>query len=377
MSKVIGTDVSSGSFHPFDSQKVLVHGKRLEAIVNERYYPPIVLNLDVTGKCQYRCGHCHHRSKQVRDRRLPDLSKRLARTLPYFLKNWKIDGYGIEACCIVGSQGDPLLYDDLPWLLKELHYTGIDVGVVTNGYGMTERLRRYLAFYSKFVGFSMDAGCADTYHKIKRCPNDAWDRVRSSIAALTTDIKQLGLRNDVGWKVLILPANQNQIYLSCRKAKAAGCRYVQIRPADLPREEQRKIDVNCVTDQIQKAIELLEKPNEFEVVGVRHKFTLTLEKVLPSYCYLTPLTVTVTSDGKAYACVDRRCDNTNLLCDCEHRGWRALEEEWSSSHHLDVVRRQINNNGRGPNCDIRCSNYGYAKFFENYFVEDRTDWKLI
>lgn len=376
MSKDI-VDIQSGCFHPFNSQKVLVHGKRMEAIVNERYLPPVVMNLDVTSRCQYRCSHCHHRLKQIQDRDLPDLSKRLTKTLPFFLRNWKKEGFGVEACCIVGSQGDALLFPSLPTLLKDLHFSGIEVGLVTNGYGFTHKLLHTAAAYSKFIGFSMDAGKASTYQKIKNCPSNAWTKVTENIEQLVGLIKDLGLRNDIGWKFLVLPDNQKEIYESCEVAKKLGCRYVQIRPADLPEEMLGRINIATVEKQIKKALKELEEPGVFDIVGVRHKFTPEYEKVLPEYCYLTPLTVTITSDGKAYACVDRRCDESTMLADCGMNGWEALEEVWGSSNHLHIVRTAINRYGKGPNCNIRCSNFGYHKFFQNYFVKDNVDWKLI
>jgi pyruvate-formate lyase-activating enzyme len=308
---------------------------------------------------------------------LPDLSDRLAKTLPYFLHHWKVEGEGVRACCIVGTQGDPLLYGNLPSLLRDLHFSGIEVGVVSNGYAATDHLIHFLAMYCKFVGFSVDAGTESSYKRIKNCPDDAWNKLISTVNSLARVITSHGLRNDIGWKILVLPDSQHEIFQSCQLAKELGCRYVQIRPAELAPKEWEKIQPSMVEDQVQKAIEELEEPGRFEIVGIRHKFTTDYQKILPSYCHLTPLTVTVTSDGKAYACVDRRCDDSTLLANCKHQGWRALRDFWGSGDHVYIINRMINRGGKGPDCNIRCSNYGYNKFFENFFVQDNVDWKLI
>jgi wyosine [tRNA(Phe)-imidazoG37] synthetase (radical SAM superfamily) len=348
----------------------------MQAIVNECYLTPVVMNLDVSGQCQYRCKHCHHRRKQVHDQQLPDLPERLARTLPHFLQSWSIDNERVLGCCIVGSQGDALLYPHLPKLLKELHSVGIEVGLVTNGYGFDHSLLNHAAFYSKFIGFSMDAGTASTYSCIKHTSEKSWEIVCENISRLTTIIRENGLRNDVGWKILVLPDSQHEIYESCKVAHSVGCRYVQIRPADLPDEEVKRIDIDLVAAAIRAAIQDFEEPGKFEIVGVRHKFTPEFKQVLPKYCYLTPLTVTVTSDGIAYACVDRRCDKTTLIANCNF-GWASLRQSWGSPNHVRIVHEIINRGGRGPDCNIRCSNYGYDKFFENYFVQDDVDRNLI
>jgi wyosine [tRNA(Phe)-imidazoG37] synthetase (radical SAM superfamily) len=349
----------------------------MEAIVNEQYLPPVVFNLDVSGRCQFRCVHCHHRRKQVHDKQLPDLPKRLADTLPYFLRHWHVNGSYVLACCIVGSQGDALLYAHLPKLLKELYFAGIEIGLVTNGFGFTDELIDYAVHYTKFIGFSMDAGTPDTYKSIKNSPPHAWVEVCESIARVTEKLDDLRLRNDVGWKILVLPQNQHEIYKSCAVAKSLGCRYVQIRPADLPAGEVAKISIGAVEEQIERAIDELEEPGTFEIVGIRHKFSPEYKKVLPQYCHMTPLTVTITSDGKAYACVDRRCDKSIMLVDCSIGGWAGLKSVWGSPHHVRIVHKVINRDGEGPACDIRCSNYGYDRYFRNYIIDDNVDWKLI
>jgi len=374
----VSKDIQGSMIHPFNSSKILMHADRMEAIINEQYLPPIVMNLDVTGKCQYHCDHCHHRRKQVQDKHLSDLPERLARTLPYFLQHWKVRGYGVKACCIVGSQGDALLYPHLPKLLQGLHKAGIEIGLVTNGYGFNHMLLNYAAFYTKFIGFSMDAGNWQTYNEIKHPPDKrAWHTVCDNIAQLTTIIRENNLRNDVGWKILILPKSQHEIYDSCKVAKSLNCRYVQIRPADLPEEERAQLDIPMIERQIQDAVTDLEEPGKFEIVGVRHKFTADYKQVLPKYCYLTPLTVTITSDGAAYACVDRRCDNSTMIAHCEKYGWVDLKNTWGGRGHLWIVHSTINRDGQGPNCNIRCSNYGYDNFFLNYILDDKTDRNLI
>jgi MoaA/NifB/PqqE/SkfB family radical SAM enzyme len=364
-------------FNPFNSQKALVHGRHFQAILAEQYLPPVVVNLDVCGQCNYRCPHCHHRAKQIKDQSLPMLSDRLARTFPDFLQSWTKDGARPLGCCIVGSKGDALLWPGLPDLLKRLHFVGIEVGLVSNGYAYDDKLLDYAAHYCKFVGVSMDAGTKEAYDKVHCPPEDAFERVCENIASLTARIKRLGLRNDVGFKYLILPQSYHTLLDAAHLAKQLGVRYMQIRPADLPDAAREKIDIASVNAQIEEALKL-NVPGEFEVVGVRHKFTNDFRKVLPRYCHLTALTVTITSDGKVWPCVDRRWDRPTMLADCgSAAGWSALRDAWGSPQHIAIVHELINNGGCGPTCNIRCSNYGYDVLFSRVFSEDAMDRNLI
>jgi pyruvate-formate lyase-activating enzyme len=364
-------------FNPFNSTKALVHGKRFQAILDENYLPPVVVNLDVSGTCNYRCPHCHHRSKQIKDRSLPFLSDRLARTFPRFMQTWERDGERPIGCCIVGSKGDALLWPGLPRLLRELHFAGVEVGLVSNGYAYDDQMIDYAAHYCKFVGFSMDAGTEETYNLVHNPPKGAFQKVCANIARLTLKLRNLKLRNDVGFKFLILPQSYKTLYDAAKLAKSLGARYMQIRPADLPDEARALIDIDEVNEQIAMAMGL-NVPGSFEVVGVRHKFTPDFKKKLPQYCWLTALTVTITSDGKCWPCVDRRWDVPTLLADCgKGQGWTALREAWGSARHLKIIHDVINCSGDGPSCDIRCSNYGYDELFRRVFLEDTMDRNLI
>lgn len=365
-------------FNPFNSMKVMSWADHMTAIVNEDYLPPVVVNLDVAGVCNYLCTHCHHRSKQIKDRSLPFLDERLARTFPKFLAGWLKNGQRPAACCIVGSKGDALLYDHLPALLKDLHFQTIDVGLVTNGYAFTDGLIDFAAHYCKFVGFSMDAGSKRAYNAVHNPPDDAWEKVLENISKLVTVVNQNNLRNDIGFKVLVFPESQHTIYEACNIAFNLGVRYVQIRPADLSEEARREINIEDVNDQIERAMDDFNEPGEFEIVGVRHKFTADFKKRLPKYCYLTALTVTITSDGKCWPCVDRRWDEPTLLADCgSGAGWSALRDVWGSAKHIEIIHGLINNNGCGPTCNIRCSNFGYTQYFERAILNDDMDRTLI
>ncbi len=364
--------------HPFNSWKALVHGKHFEAILNEQYLSPVVVNLDVSGTCNFSCLHCHHQAQIGKDRSMPFLDERLARTFPAFMENWKINGERPRACCIVGSKGDALLWDGLPKLLRDLHFAGVEVGLVTNGYACSNGLIDSMVHYCKFIGFSMDAGDRTSYDKIHRPPDDAWHRVTVNLREIVRRIAHYGFRNDTCYKFLILPDSCHTLYRACELAKDIGVRWMQIRPADLSENQRKRIDIDGVNYQIEHAMNDLNEPGKFEIVGIRHKFSPDFKRVLPDYCWLTALTVTITSDGKCWPCVDRRWDEKTLLADClSGGGWQELREVWGSAKHIRIVHNIINRCGEGPECGIRCSNFGYDVLFRRVFLQDDMDRVLI
>ncbi len=364
----------SDEFNPFNSYKGLRWGDNFESSKlwidsgSSELLPPIVVNLDIAGGvCNFNCPHCHH-AYMVQDfsKKLKLVPKEMLSQIPRFLHEW-----GVKASCVVGTTSDATLNPYLPELLKEMHNWNVDLGLVSNGYKFNERLINHTAFYTKFVGFSIDAGTQRTFSKVKGVDGKKFKTVIKNLESIAKVIDKNNLRKDVSYKYLILPENYNEIFEATKIAKDIGCNYIQIRPAHLSEEERQKIDVGKTEELISKAQEL--NDNTFQAVGVRHKFTPYFSKVLPEKCYMTPLTSTWTADGDVWPCVDRRHYKGDRMCNYLIDGLQKVKEVWGSSKHWKIIKH-VNNTL--DDC-IRCSNYGYNKLFRAVSEDDPMDIRLI
>ena len=317
--------------------------------------------------CNFNCPHCHHNYiEKSFNKKLKLVPKEMLLQIPKFLHEW-----GVKASCVIGTSSDATLHPNLPELLKNMHNWNIDLGLVSNGYKFDERLINHTAFYTKFVGFSIDAATPETFTKVKGVDGSKFNRVIKNLESIAKVVDNNKLRKDVGYKYLILPENYNEIFEAAKIAKDIGCSYMQIRPAHLPEEERQKIDIDKTNESIYKAQEL--NDNDFQVVGVKHKFTSNFEKITPKKCYMTPLTSTWTADGDVWPCVDRRHYQGDKMCNYLNDGLQKVKEVWGSSKHWNIIKH-VNNTLK--DC-IRCSNYGYNKLFKVVSEEDPMDVRLI
>ena len=100
-------------YNPFNSWKDLVHAAHFEAIIKKKALPPIIVNFDLTNKCNYNCRFCMFANRERTDPsgksfrgNNSSLPIGYALTLPKLWKEW-----GVKAVC-VGGGGDPTMHPD-------------------------------------------------------------------------------------------------------------------------------------------------------------------------------------------------------------------------------------------------------------------------
>lgn len=350
----------SSNYNPFNSWKVLAWPDHIRGILDDNFLPPVVVNWDLVLGCNYKCPHCIW----IKRRALPPTKVPIEfiKSVPKFLHDW-----GVKGVCIAGESGDPSLHPDLGTALRLLHHWNIEVGYVSNGFILDIES---VAHYSKFAGFSMDAGDPISYSKVKGVSGKNFYKVVDNIKNLADYASKHNLPVEIGYKFLILPDSYQSIYAGAKIAKEIGVRDFQIRPAELPESEIARIDLKKLEEQLEKAHELSDE--NFRVFSVRHKFD-GLYKKPQKHCWATPLTSTWTATGDIVLCVDRRDDNLNILCNYIKEGLTPVRELWGKWQHRELIR-QLNNDLH--NCK-RCTNGGYNELIQKVFVEDSMDYRMI
>lgn len=352
------------NFNPFNSWKILAWADNIRHIVNEQFLPPVVVNWDLVLGCNYSCPHCIW--KKRKDLPLSKVPKEFILKVPEFLHNW-----GVKGVCIAGERGDPALHPHLNTALRLLHHWNLEVGLVSNGYAFTEDTIRAAAHYTKFTGFSVDAGERHAYARIHGVSPHNFGIVLTNIDKLCNYASIYNLPVQVGYKFLILPDSYQTIAQGAQIARDIGVRDFQIRPAELPESEIQKINIEILEEQLNRAHEL--ETDSFHVYSIRHKFTEVLRKKSPVRCWATPLTSTWLATGDVVCCVDLRDENYNTLCNYIKDGLPEVRRLWGSPKHLSLIK---DINKRLDNCK-RCTNFGYNEIIENAFVTDSMDMRMI
>jgi len=177
----------SSPYNPFNSMKALTHAKNFEAILEENPLPPIVVNFDLTNKCNYNCRFCMFSENRERADKTGELFREgreslpeaYALTLPKLWKDW-----GVKAVCLAGG-GEPTLHSDYLPFIKECIF------IVNDGYRMDKSsINMQGAIFLDDTTDNLNSSNAD----IKICVgnkypwNDKWDGIR---CYNWTDIKTL------------------------------------------------------------------------------------------------------------------------------------------------------------------------------------------
>ena len=355
-------------YNPFNSWKALTHSAHFEAILAGKPLPPIVINMDLTNKCNYNCRFCMFANRERADPTgksfrgdNSSLQKGYALTLPKLWKRW-----GAKAVCLAGG-GEPSLHPDCLEFIRECGKNKLELGFVTNGYLVNnKKWWKTINQNCKFVGFSMDAGNKEDYAKVKGVKPEQFNETIKNIRGI---VKTKG-NVQVGFKFLLDRYNQTSIYQAARIARNIGCNHFQFRPA-IDNYVYSREEIENIWKQISTAQEHFDS-DTYKVIGVQHKFNLNLSKKHKfNCCRATMLTSTWAADGRVYLCTDTR---GNLWADLinHYPNPEKVIEFWGSRKHWDKVHK-INFK---QNCD-RCTLTAYNEFFEQVFIKDKMDRWLI
>lgn len=360
----------TNKYNPFNSWKALTHTDRFQAILDGEPKSPVVVNMDLTNKCNYDCGFCMFKNSARADetsrnfRNNESLEKGYALTLPKLWKDW-----GVKSVCLAGG-GEPTLHSDCKDFIKECNNQGLELGFVTNGYLVNNKdWYQTVAANCKFVGFSIDAGNPKDYAKVKGVPEHYFGQVITNMKNIASVKRDLETDVQIGFKFLLDKNNQNSIYDAAKLARTLGANHFQFRPAidDYKYSEQ---EIENIWKQIEEAQKL--ETDDFQVFGVKHKFNQDLTKKHNfNKCRANMLTTTWAADGKVYMCTDSRGNPWSELGE-HYPNPEEFIKLWGSREHFDKVDK-INHN---KNCD-RCTLTAYNEFFENIFLEDKMDRNLI
>ncbi len=351
-------------WNPFNSAKVLIWREWLEACITGDYLPPVTVDIDLSRHCNFACPFCN--AYNIINNKLPNLPIKHWLEVSDFIKEW-----GAYSACVAGG-GEPLTHKGFNTFIQyQWQKNGIQNGVITNGSLMTDEHIAVMAENCRWVGFSMDAGTAETYIKLKGIKKkEMFRKVCDNIAKLCRHIDKINSKCDVAYKYLIHPDNAHEIYQAAKLAKELGVRDFHSRPVGfdnikplhgLTNEAFRSV-VDVVNEQIEKALEL--EDENFHFYGIRHKFQPNMErKVAFKKCRAIPLIATFGADGNMYLCFDMRGRKDLILCS-HYPNPREILGIWGSDFHKNMI------NNIDPKTCPRCTFGPYNEIIEKVFLND-------
>ena len=360
-------------YNPFNSWKALVHADHFEAILKrENILPPIVLNFDLTNKCNYNCRFCMFGARKRTDPSMQgyrfnkaELPEGFVLQLPKLWHDW-----GVKSACLSGG-GEPTLHPDCIKVIPLMKKNDIQLGFVTNGFLVNnDKWWKTINESCRFIGVSMDAGNENDYHVTKGVPKEWFHVVINNLKNIAATKENLKTNLQIGYKYVIEDTNYKSIYDAIRIASEIGVTDFHLRPSIYPNPEFFSDKLDMIWEQVEKGRDDFER-EDFRVYAVQHKFHKDLSKRHNfKKCRATMLTTTWAADGWLYLDTDTRGAEWAKLVKYYPDPQKAIAF-WGSKKHWKIVDAIDHSK-----CD-RCTLAAYNEFFEKVFIEDRMDRFLI
>ena len=281
------------SFNPW---KGLLYRDKYEMIARGEIPVPVQARIDPTLKCPLSCKWCN--SARYRGNKDELSAEHLHRVLE-FIAHW-----GVKAVVWAGG-GEPTYHPAFPELLRHNAELRMDAAILSNGAVHNPETAALIGKYCRWAGISVDAGTAETYTENKGCAT--FDLVTRNISIMAENSDGQG----VGYKFLIAPGNQHEIFEACKVAKEIGAHDFIARPADLHHQGMTNesmdvgdFDILYIMEQFDKCHAL--ETDSFHVHTITHKFNEDFSHDKPfSQCYGAPLRLHIATDGNVYFCDDQ------------------------------------------------------------------------
>ncbi len=284
------------TFNSFNNWKGLLYSAWYEDIAKDKIPVPIQARIDPTLKCPLSCEWCNSARYRKNGH---ELSEKHILNVLEFLSKW-----GVKSVVWAGG-GEPTYHPRFFELLERNAELGMDAAILSNGVIHNPRIAEQIGQLCRWAGISVDAGTEDTYVKLKGCAT--FGLVIKNIRIMVEN----SINCNVGFKFLISPSNQHELYQACEIARDIGATDFIARPMDMQHQGMTNtkfsiedFDVDLILSEFEKCHEL--ESDDFHVYTVVHKFDRNLgHSKRFKQCYGAPLRIHIATDGNTYFCDDQ------------------------------------------------------------------------
>lgn len=323
----------------FNPMKCLAHADKIRVILDGDIPTPVLVHLDLTNRCNFRCSHCYVENY---------ISNRTE--MPYSVVEKiinEIADYGVRSIIFSGG-GEPTVHPDFLRIIQLTVDRGLEIGLATNGTQLYKWVGVLPIHAFKYIRVSFDAGNKRTYDQIHKAKEKDFARALS----VATDFNE----TQVGMGFLVTSKNLFEIREAIELADAHNFDYISIRPATY------KSILTKTQLKIAQTSSNYSTSGNIKVYSLKDRFAFLIKK--KNYvCRSTPLATVITADGKLNIC-------------CQHRGnftyqWGDLQKElfkslWNNQTHRTLLNKIKNE--PCPSCVCKMSHYN--EIIEKVFVKD-------
>lgn len=327
-----------------DSHKLIFHPHRIADWLDGKTIFPVYMELSPSGTCNHRCTFCAKDYLGYRPR-FPDtdiLQKRLT----------ELGDLGVRSIMYSG-EGEPLLNPDIAQIVQHTKSAGIDVAMSTNGVFLSQELAEQILPFMSWLKVSINAGSASGYAAIHGTKPADFELALGNIASAAQVIKERGLACTLGTQMLLLPENAAEIELLAARTKAAGARYLVIKPySQHHKSHTRKYSEIDYTQYPELSVRL-ERFNDssFTVILRTNAITKTM-RAERGYkrCLALPYWSYIDADGNVWACNSHLGDERFLYGNISEKSFLDIWTGERRRRSLDFVAAEMDPEDCRMNC---------------------------
>lgn len=352
--------------NPFAEKKILKHISQVSDFLNDKDYPPILVEIDLTNLCTSDCPWCFGYVNRKWSKNMLFAPDSQDQTLRYNASNQGVSGLikdlsdlGVKAITWTGG-GDPTCHKNFAEFIKQAHDLGIENGLITNGVIPVKEVLPYC----KWIRFSVDAATKEVY-KTQHGRENHFDIVVNNIKELARIKKNCNYKTTLGVAFVTHSQTKNEIIDFAKLWKdAEAIDYIQYRPL-LDKYSEKWFSDTKETVELIKQAKLIDSRVTFS----EPKYNALLEgkSGKTSNCYGAFFETSIAADGKVYICCHMKGKPQYAIGDLNRESIFTI---WK--RHLFNREFKVN-----KDCPAFCRHYGTNLFFEEEIIPERDHQNFI
>jgi len=275
-----------------DDHKLIYHLDRLNAWSRGKAIYPLYVAISPSGLCNLKCIFCAY--TYLQGEKIFLKREVLGRVLKEFKE------LDVKAVFYSG-EGEPFLNKELPAIIADTHECGISSAVNTNGLLVTKEISEDIIGKLEFIRFSVNAGTSESYKKIHRSHDRAFDAVIKNISDAVKLKEKKKVKTTIGVQCLFLDENCDTLVDLAKVLKKIKVDYLAIKPFFKHPEIKfdNKIDIFENID-LARRLEAM-ATDDFKVVVRRKSFERYKARTY-KHCLSIPFMAEIDCRGDVYPC---------------------------------------------------------------------------
>ena len=322
---------------------------------------PVVIDLDLTDRCNNKCPLCIYHDTNTEKKFIPFEKAKEIITDAYEM--------GSKAITFAGG-GDPTCHPKLEDLILHSKAGGMETALFSNAYEMSDSLIKTIADQCTWMRVSLDADGPAIYKKTHAMDKEAFDQVISNVGKITKQARDSGSGILVGICYLIGPQTIPGIYNAAKLAKDLGANSIRYRPF-FNFEDHRPSVLTLLgshartkavgkdkvleemDDQLRRAMEL--KSPGFDVSYPEYRVNALRAEHPRGFdvCYFPHFSASITADMKLYPCCPLKGYEQYAIGDLTNA---SFKEVW-----LSDKRKKVHEIVDFKSCPNPCQFDGHAR----------------